>query len=59
MDRQEGSCVDAYEEEKGTCVMSSTFYVVGLVALLLAPCVPRSELWGIVAQSHNRLGFLF
>lgn len=36
MDRQEGSCVDAYEEEEGTCVMSSTFYVVGLVALLLA-----------------------
>lgn len=59
MDSQEGSRVDAYEEEEGTCMMSSTFYVVGLVALLLAPCVPRSELWGIVAQSHNRLGFLF
>lgn len=56
---QKGSCADAYEEEEGTCVVSSTLYVVGLVALLLVPCVPRSELWGIVAQSHNRLGFLF
>lgn len=58
MDCQKGSCVDAYEE-KSTCVMSSTFCVIGLVAFLLASCVPRSELWGIVAQSHNRLGFLF
>lgn len=46
------------KKKKSTYVTSSTFYVVGLVALLLAACVPRSELWGTVAQSHNRLGFL-
>lgn len=55
---QKGSCVDAYEKER-MCVMLSAFYSVGSVALLLAPCVPRSQLWGLVAQSHNRLKFVF
>lgn len=57
MDCQKGSCVDAHEEE-GMCHVLS-FCVAGMLALLLTPCVPRFELWGIVAQSHNRLGFLF
>lgn len=35
MDCQKGSCVGAYEEEESTSVMSSTFYVVGLVCSCL------------------------